>query len=228
MSPSKYFSDPRCDIRLLERNHRIRQNQKIRPAPLPINRIAGVRIARNQTASPPSPSDARPPKIPTSPHDPSPRHTPPHAPAPSESPAAHRQFHRMVILRPQPVLQHKRRHAALIQPPRNRKPLLLHRQMLYIRHPEPPPHPSSSHSEPPAETPSASAYQYPHPPKLPAHPRPKQHRLPPRRPAKPPTPSTAAAQNRSRGGRLPKSNRTPPTPPSPTRKQSFSHALHHE
>ena len=39
-------------------------------------------------------------------------------------------LHRMVILRPQPILQHKRRHPSSIQPLRNRVPLLLHRQML--------------------------------------------------------------------------------------------------
>ena len=39
------------------------------------------------------------------------------------------QFNRIVILRPQPILQHKRRHPMRIQPKRNILPLLDHRQM---------------------------------------------------------------------------------------------------
>ena len=116
-------------LRLHERNHRIRQNQKIRPAPLPLHHIARIRLPRiklrprRRRQMPARRKSPHPHMI----HRNSPlRRMRPHHP---NRPLRILQLNRMVILRPQPVLQHKRRHPALIQPPRKLIPLLLRRQM---------------------------------------------------------------------------------------------------
>ena len=57
--------------------------------------------------------------------DPQLRRMAPHIP---HRPRAIQHRRRKVILRPQPVLQHKRIHPALAQPPSHRRPLLIHHQ----------------------------------------------------------------------------------------------------
>ena len=127
--PEQIFERIPVKIGFMKRDHRIRQNQKIRPAPLLFHHIAGVcltpikfRSRRCRQVSPrrrsPHPHMVR-------------RHTP------LSSMGTHHPYRTpritnlywMVILRPQPILQHKRRHPTLIQPSRKRKPLFLHRKM---------------------------------------------------------------------------------------------------
>jgi hypothetical protein len=121
-------------IRLMKRNHRIRQDQKVRPAPLPLHQVVRIQAARIRLAAVKLRPRCR--------RQMSPRRRSPHPNMIRRHPILRRmrphhayrplrilQFHRIVILRSQPILQHKRCHPPLIQPPRKRKPLLLHRQM---------------------------------------------------------------------------------------------------
>ena len=127
--PQQKLQRPAMQIRLMKRNHRIRQNQKVRPRSLLLHHIARILLIRIELR-PRRRRQMSPSRRSPHPHmihrNPPLRRMSPHHP---NRPLRILQFHRMVILRPQSVLQHKRRHPALIQPPRKREPLLLHRQM---------------------------------------------------------------------------------------------------